>query len=154
MYVLWLYCGAGVFRLIGCISLCPSLALLTFFNNNNNNNKVRRSSQHRRLLARDVAERNSVLTNSYSLVYILHFVSTVTPQEIAKDKEVPTAELHSSGVPAPEAVDKFTTNQTLRLQSIHWPLRRKLIWQLKQFTILPGAVQGGCWSTAHLSSIS
>ena len=33
------YCGAGVFGLIGCISLSPSLALLTFFNNNNNNNK-------------------------------------------------------------------------------------------------------------------
>ena len=31
------YCGAGVFGLIGCISLCPSLALLTFFNNNDNN---------------------------------------------------------------------------------------------------------------------
>ena len=29
------YCGAGVFGLIGCISLSPSLALLTFFNNNN-----------------------------------------------------------------------------------------------------------------------
>ena len=32
------YCGAGVFGLIGCISLSQSLALLTFFNNNNNNN--------------------------------------------------------------------------------------------------------------------
>ena len=32
------YCGAGVFGLIGCISLSRSLALLTFFNNNNNNN--------------------------------------------------------------------------------------------------------------------
>ena len=31
------YCGAGVFGLIGCISLSPSLALLTVFNNNNNN---------------------------------------------------------------------------------------------------------------------
>ena len=31
----WYY-GAGVFGLIGCISLSPSLALLTFFNNNNN----------------------------------------------------------------------------------------------------------------------
>ena len=31
------YCGAGVFRLIGCISLSLSLALPTFFNNNNNN---------------------------------------------------------------------------------------------------------------------
>ena len=30
------YYGAGVFGLIGCISLSPSLALLTFFNNNNN----------------------------------------------------------------------------------------------------------------------
>ena len=36
-------------------------------------------SQQRRLLARDVTERNSVLTNSYSLVYILHFVLAVTP---------------------------------------------------------------------------
>ena len=31
------YCGAGVFGLIGCISISPSLALLTFFNTNNNN---------------------------------------------------------------------------------------------------------------------
>ena len=30
------YCGAGVFGLIGCISLSPSLALLTFLNNYNN----------------------------------------------------------------------------------------------------------------------
>ena len=30
------YCGAGVFGLIGCISLSLSLALPTFFNNNNN----------------------------------------------------------------------------------------------------------------------
>ena len=30
------YCGAGVFGLIGCISLSLSLALQTFFNNNNN----------------------------------------------------------------------------------------------------------------------
>ena len=29
------YCGAGVSGLIGCISLSPSLALLTFLNNNN-----------------------------------------------------------------------------------------------------------------------
>ena len=33
------YCGAGVFGLIGCISVSPSLALLTFFNNNDNNKK-------------------------------------------------------------------------------------------------------------------
>ena len=32
------YCGAGVFRLVGCTSLSLSLALSTFFNNNNNNN--------------------------------------------------------------------------------------------------------------------
>ena len=30
------YCEAGVFGLIGCISLSPSLALLTFFNNMSN----------------------------------------------------------------------------------------------------------------------
>ena len=29
-------CGIGVFRLLGCSSLSPSLALPTFFNNNNN----------------------------------------------------------------------------------------------------------------------
>ena len=33
------YCGAGVFELIGCISLSVSLALPTYFNNNNNNDK-------------------------------------------------------------------------------------------------------------------
>ena len=32
------YCGAGIFGLIGCISLSLSLALPTFFNNNNNIN--------------------------------------------------------------------------------------------------------------------
>ena len=37
------YCGAGVFGLIGCISLSPSLVLLTFFNNNNNDNNKMQS---------------------------------------------------------------------------------------------------------------
>ena len=32
------YCGAGVFRLIGCKLLLPSLALPTSFNSNNYNN--------------------------------------------------------------------------------------------------------------------
>ena len=36
-------------------------------------------SQQRRLPARDVTERNLLLTNIYSLVYILHFVLAVTP---------------------------------------------------------------------------
>ena len=40
---------------------------------------VRRWSQQRRLLTRDVTQRNTVLPNIYSLVYILHFVSAVTP---------------------------------------------------------------------------
>ena len=36
-FILWIgYCGTGVFELIGCYSLSPSLALPTFFNNNNN----------------------------------------------------------------------------------------------------------------------
>ena len=34
------YCGAGVFGLIGCISLSLSLAVPSFFNNNNNKNIV------------------------------------------------------------------------------------------------------------------
>ena len=38
LFIGW-YCGAGVFGLIGCISLFLSLALQTFFNNNNNNMK-------------------------------------------------------------------------------------------------------------------
>ena len=33
--IVW-YCGAGVFRLIGCKSLSPSRALATSFNDNNN----------------------------------------------------------------------------------------------------------------------
>ena len=37
-----LYCTAGVFGLVGCISLSLSLALPTFFNNNNNNNNNKR----------------------------------------------------------------------------------------------------------------
>ena len=36
--------------------------------------------QQRRLLARDVNQRNWVLT-TYSLVYVLHFVSAVTPKK-------------------------------------------------------------------------
>ena len=32
------YCGAGVFGLIGCISLSLNLSLPTFFNNNSNSN--------------------------------------------------------------------------------------------------------------------
>ena len=38
------YCGAGVFRPIGCLSLSPSLALPTFFNNNNVSSKSGSSS--------------------------------------------------------------------------------------------------------------
>ena len=34
------HCGAGVFRLIGWISLSLSLALPNYFNNNNNNNNI------------------------------------------------------------------------------------------------------------------
>ena len=34
-YISW-YCGAGVFRLIGCKSISPSLTLSTSFNNKNN----------------------------------------------------------------------------------------------------------------------
>ena len=34
------YCGAGVFQMIGCISLTLSLALPTIFNYNNNNNNT------------------------------------------------------------------------------------------------------------------
>ena len=39
---------------------------------------IMRWSQQRRLLTRDVNQRNSVLMNSYWFVYILHFVSAVT----------------------------------------------------------------------------
>ena len=42
------YCGAWVFGLTGCISLSPSLALLTFFNNNNNNSTSQLDYQHSR----------------------------------------------------------------------------------------------------------
>ena len=50
---------------------------------------------------------NSVLTNSYSLAYILHFVSAVTPYEIAINKIVQKFQLYSSGVPSTEAVDEL-----------------------------------------------
>ena len=40
---------------------------------------IRRRSQQSRLPACDVNQSISVLTNSYSLVYILHCVSAVTP---------------------------------------------------------------------------
>ena len=41
--------------------------------------QVRRRSQQRRLPASVVTKMNSVLTNSFLLVYVLHFVSAVTP---------------------------------------------------------------------------
>ena len=38
---------------------------------------------------------------------MLHFVSTVTPKEIVRNKVVTNFELYSSGVPFPEAMDEF-----------------------------------------------
>ena len=40
------YCGAGVFDLIGCISLSLSLALPTSFNDDNNNNDNNNNNNH------------------------------------------------------------------------------------------------------------
>ena len=42
------YCGTGVFRLIWCRSLYPSLALPTSFNNNNNSNNNNNNSNSNR----------------------------------------------------------------------------------------------------------
>ena len=42
--------GLGSFRLIGCKSLSPSLALPTSFNNNTNNNKNNNNNNWRTLL--------------------------------------------------------------------------------------------------------
>ena len=70
-------------------------------------------------------DKSSVVMNSYSLVYMLHFVSAVKPKEIARNK-IPKFEVYSSGVNSPEAVDELH-NRTLRLQSIHCPLRWKWI---------------------------
>ena len=50
-------------------------------------------------IVRDVIQRNSVLANSYSLVYNLHFIEAVKPEEIARNEEVPKSELYSAGVP-------------------------------------------------------
>ena len=38
---------------------------------------------------------------------MMQFVSAVTPQEIARNKEVPNFDQCSSGVPCPEAVDEL-----------------------------------------------
>ena len=40
-------------------------------------------------------------------MYILYFVSAVTPEEISRNKEVSKSDLFSSGVPSPEAVDEL-----------------------------------------------
>ena len=37
----------------------------------------------------------------------MHFVSVVTPLEIARNEEAQKFELYSSGVPSPEAVDEL-----------------------------------------------
>ena len=49
------------------------------------------------------------IDEQYSLVYIyiLHFVSAVSPKEILRNKEVEKSELFSFGVPSPEAVDEL-----------------------------------------------
>ena len=39
------YCGVGVFRHLGCISLSPNLALPTPFNNNNNYNNYNNNNR-------------------------------------------------------------------------------------------------------------
>ena len=57
------------------------------------------------MLVRDVTEKNSVLTNSCSLLYFLHFVSALAPKEIARNKVVSKFEL--SGVPSIETVDEL-----------------------------------------------
>ena len=41
------------------------------------------------------------------MVYILHFVSAVTPKEIARNKVVPKSGLYGFDVPSPEAVDEL-----------------------------------------------
>ena len=61
----------------------------------------------RRLLARDVTEKNSVLTNSYSLICSLHFVSAVAPSEIARNEDFPKFELYCYVIPSPGAVDEL-----------------------------------------------
>ena len=64
-------------------------------------------------------------------LYVLHFVSAVTPQEIIRNVDVPKSELYSSGGQAytfdREQRMNYTTNRTLHLQSIHGPLRGKWI---------------------------
>ena len=93
---------------------------------------IRRWSQQRRLLARDVNQRNSVLTNSYSLVNSLHFVSACIAcifsqllnlkkyQEIKKSQN--PSYLALAYLPQRQWMN-YTTNRTLCLQSIHCPLR-------------------------------
>ena len=95
--------------------------------------KFRRRSQQRRLLARDVIQRNSVLTNRYSLVCILHFVSAVVISYVCQRKKWQEIQIsqNSSFIAATYVPQRrwinYTTNQTLHPQSIHCPLRRKWI---------------------------
>ena len=56
--------GAGVFGLIGCISLSPSLALLTFFFNDNNLDYITNINQRNSFLFR--------LINCYSTENIIY----------------------------------------------------------------------------------
>ena len=91
---------------------------------------IRRWSQLRRLLERDVTQRNSVLMNSYSLVCILHFVSAVIPYEIARNKEVQKSELGGCNVQKQPHMLRFHDRVQLSalIYTMHEALRGYCPW--------------------------
>ena len=66
----WYY-GAGVFGLIGCISLSLSLALPTSFNNNNNNNNQSHTTEI-------IAFAMPIMEHyEYIYIYIYHYFAPI-----------------------------------------------------------------------------
>ena len=97
---------------------------------------IRRWSQQRRLLARDVNQRNSVLTDSFHWYISCILSQLLHPkkyQEIKKSQN--SSYLALTYLPQRQWMN-YTTNRTLCLQSIPCPLRGKLKEQLKLFIIL------------------
>ena len=75
--ILW-YCGTGLFGLIGCKSLSPSISLPTFFNNNNNNN---------------LPETSYLVVNNDIYIFSTRFSNFNTSSRISLGRSSPTCSL-------------------------------------------------------------
>ena len=96
---------------------------------------IRRWPQQRRLLARDVTR-----GIQYWRTAIRWYISCILSQlfHLKKCQEIKQSKhpsyLALAALPQRQCM-RYTTNRTLRLQSICWPLWGKLIWQLNLFII-------------------